>query len=104
MKGVPIKTGGSLPGFGALGPVGGRGRQQPGVANPNSNHRLAYNWGDSDETGKSVWTNIEFTGTLDNGANYGSVIDYVQVGLLDVGECLVDNLRRGPAGPTGPTS
>jgi len=71
------------------------------LLNPNSNHRLAYNWGDSDETGKSVWTNIEFTGTLDNGANYGSAIDYVQVGLLDVGECLVDNLEVRPGGTNG---
>ena len=71
------------------------------LLNPNSNHRLAYNWGDSDETGKSVWTNIEFTGTLDNGANYGSAVDYVQVGLLDVGECLVDNLEVRPGGTNG---
>ncbi len=71
------------------------------LLNPDSNHRLAYNWGDSDETGKGIWTNIEFTGTLDNGANYGSVIDYVQVGLLDVGECLVDNLEVRPGGTNG---
>ena len=40
------------------------------MINPNTNHRLAYNWADSDETTKSAWTNLEFTGVLDNGANY----------------------------------
>ena len=40
------------------------------LIDPHSNHRLAANWADSDETAKSVWTNIENTGVLDNGANY----------------------------------
>ncbi len=63
------------------------------LRDPNSNNRLAANWADSDETQKSVWTNIETTAVLDNGANYDATIDYAQVGLLDVGECLVDNLE-----------
>lgn len=63
------------------------------LKDPNSNNRLAANWADSDETQKSVWTNIEFTGVLDNGANYDAWIDYAQIGLLDVGECLVDNIE-----------
>jgi hypothetical protein len=72
------------------------------LVNPNTNHRLAYNWADSDETTKSAWTNIEFTGVLDNGANYnGGVVDLVQVGLMDVGECLVDNIEVLPGGPAG---
>ncbi len=73
------------------------------LINPNTNHRLAYNWADSDETSKSVWTNLEFTGVLDNGANYnGSPVNLVQVGLLDVGEGLVDNLEVRPGGTNGP--
>jgi hypothetical protein len=36
---------------------------------------------------------IENTGVLDNGANYEASIDYAQIGLLDVGECLVDNIE-----------
>ena len=71
------------------------------LLNPNTNHRLAYNWGDSDETSKASWTNLEFTGVLDNGGNYNNgPIDLVQIGLLDVGECLVDNveLRPGASG------
>jgi hypothetical protein len=72
------------------------------LINPNTNHRLAYNWADSDETAKSAWTNLEFTGSLDNGANYNNgVVDLVQVGLMDVGECLVDNIEVHPGGPTG---
>ncbi|HEY5233368.1 MAG TPA: lamin tail domain-containing protein [Verrucomicrobiae bacterium] len=63
------------------------------LIDPNSNNRLAANWADSDETQKSVWTNIECTGVLDNGDNYDSWIDYAQIGLLDVGECLVDNIE-----------
>lgn len=63
------------------------------LIDPHSNHRLAANWADSDDTSKSVWTNISCTGVLDNGANYDPSIDYAQIGLLDVGECLVDNVE-----------
>jgi hypothetical protein len=62
------------------------------LIDPHSNHRLAANWADSDETSKSVWTNIQTTGVLDNGSNYESGILHAQLGLLDVGECLVDNV------------
>jgi regulation of enolase protein 1 (concanavalin A-like superfamily) len=70
------------------------------LIDPNANNRLAANWADSDETQKSTWVNIETTGVLDNGANYDPTIDYAQIGLLDVGECLVDNIevRSGTAG------
>jgi hypothetical protein len=70
------------------------------LVDPNSNNRLAANWADSDETQKSGWVNIETTGVLDNGQNYDPSIDYAQIGLLDVGECLVDNIevRSGTAG------
>ncbi len=70
------------------------------LLDPNSNNRLAANWGDSDETQKAPWTNIENTAVLDNGANYDSFIDYAQIGILDVGECLVDNVEV-LAGATG---
>ena len=77
------------------------------LMDPNANNRLAANWADSDETQKSAWTNIEATGVLDNGQNYDSSIDYAQIGLLDVGECLVDNIevhagtRGQPGGQSG---
>lgn len=63
------------------------------LIDPQANHRLAANWADSDESQKSTWLNVETTGVLDNGGNYGSSIDYAQIGPLDVGECLVDNLE-----------
>jgi len=63
------------------------------LIDPNGNNRLAANWADSDETQKSVWTNIETTGVLDNGANYESSIAHAQIGILDEGECLVDNIE-----------
>ncbi len=66
------------------------------LIDPKSDHRLAYNWADSDETTKSAWTNIETTGVLDLGGNYESGILHVQIGLLDVGECLVDNVEVHP--------
>jgi hypothetical protein len=52
--------------------------------------RLASNWADSDETAKAPWTTIEATGVLDNGAG---ALSPMQLGLLDAGECLVDNVE-----------
>ena len=66
------------------------------LVNARSDKRLAANWADSDDSAKSVWTNIETTGVLDNGANYGSSISFAQIGLLDAGECLVDNIEVRP--------
>ncbi len=66
------------------------------LTDPRADKRLAANWADSDETAKSAWTNIETTGVLDNGANYGSTISYAQIGILDEGECLVDNIEVRP--------
>jgi hypothetical protein len=63
------------------------------LIDPHSNHRVAANWADSDETQKSSWVDIENTGVLDNGANYDPTVDYAQIGLLDAGECLVDNIE-----------
>lgn len=63
------------------------------LIDPHSNHRLAANWADSDDTSKSVWTNVSSTGVLDNGANYESSIQHAQIGILDAGECLVDNVQ-----------
>ncbi|MGC8743825.1 MAG: lamin tail domain-containing protein [Verrucomicrobiia bacterium] len=71
------------------------------LIDPRSNHRLAFNWANSDETSKSEWTTIEATGVLDNGANYASgTISFAQVGLLEAGECLVDDLEIIPYGTT----
>ncbi|HTJ00569.1 MAG TPA: lamin tail domain-containing protein, partial [Dongiaceae bacterium] len=63
------------------------------LINPRANGRLAASWADSDETQKADWTNIEFTGVLDLGQNYESGIARAQLGLLDEGECLVDDVE-----------
>ena len=55
------------------------------------NGNLAVNWADSDETAKSGWTLVEFTGLLDNGAMANA--DQLQLFLLGEGECLVDNVE-----------
>jgi len=63
------------------------------LIDPHANHRLAANWADSDETQKSAWVTIEHTGVLDNGRNADPTIDFAQIGLLDAGECLVDDVE-----------
>lgn len=78
---------------GRWGEWSGGGGSSLELIDPHSNHRLAANWADSDDTAKSVWTNITYTGVLDNGANYDATIDYAQIGILDVGECLVGNIN-----------
>ena len=55
-----------------------------------SDNRLASNWRDSDESQKSPWVTLEWTGTLDNG-NGG--LDRLHLFLLGEGECLVDNVE-----------
>jgi hypothetical protein len=66
------------------------------LVDPRADKRLAGNWADSDETSKAPWTTIEATGLLDHGANFESSIAHAQLGLLDAGECLVDNVEVRP--------
>jgi hypothetical protein len=63
------------------------------LIDPHANHRLAANWADSDETQKSAWAIFETTGVMDNGSNYEASVAHAQIGLLDVGECLVDQIE-----------
>jgi hypothetical protein len=65
------------------------------LVDPRSDRRLAPNWADSDETGKSGWTTIAYTGVLDNGTGPA---DSLQIMLLNAGECLVDNVEVFAAG------
>ncbi len=78
---------------GRWGEWSGGGGSSLELIDPHSNHRLAANWADSDDTQKSTWTLVQNTGVLDNGYNVESGIDHAQVGLLDDGECLVDDLQ-----------
>ncbi len=61
-----------------------------------ANHRLAYNWGDSDETAKAPWTLFQQTGFLDTGATQGGTpIDRLEINMLGEGECLLDDIEAG---------
>ena len=61
------------------------------LADPRSDNRLAANWADSDETAKGQWESFTLTGST--GRTLGSPTnDQVQIFLLDVGECQVDNV------------
>ena len=60
------------------------------LMDPRSNHRLAPNWADSDETHKAPWTLISATGTIDNG---DVTADQLQALLGGAGECLIDNVQ-----------
>lgn len=63
-----------------------------------SNHRLAPNWADSDESAKSGWTTVEITGVLDHGNPSVPNPDQLQLFLLGEGEALVDNVEVFLAG------
>jgi regulation of enolase protein 1 (concanavalin A-like superfamily) len=78
---------------GRWGQWAGGGGSSLELIDPHANHRLAANWADSDESQKSQWVDIENTGILDLGSNYESSILHAQIGLLDVGECLIDNVE-----------
>ncbi|HEY5910646.1 MAG TPA: lamin tail domain-containing protein, partial [Verrucomicrobiae bacterium] len=60
------------------------------LADAHTDHRQASNWADSDESNKSAWTNIEYTGVLDNGQG---AADALHIFLQGAGECLVDNVE-----------
>ncbi len=59
--------------------------------------RLAPNWADSDESGKSPWVTVETTGVMDNG---WADATQLHVTLMGAGEALVDNIEVIPAGGT----
>ena len=64
------------------------------LKDPASNHRQPSSWADSDESNKSSWTNIEATSILDNGSFFtGTTLSWLQIGLLQSGECLIDNVE-----------
>jgi len=53
-------------------------------------NRAGANWADSDDTAKSTWTTVEFTGVLDLGSG---AADRLQIMLLGAGEALVDDVE-----------
>jgi CotH protein/lamin tail-like protein/Ig-like domain-containing protein len=73
------------------------------LIDPDSDNRLAPNWADSNEAGKAPWTDVEFTGNLNNGPNSPSLANShseLHLMILGAGECLVDNVEVIPAGNT----
>jgi hypothetical protein len=58
------------------------------LIDPRSNHRLAHNWTDSDETQKAPWSTVEATGNMDNGSDAPNWAEILGMGE---GEYLVDN-------------
>lgn len=65
------------------------------LRDPRSDNRLAPNWADSDESAKSPWVNVEFTGVMDNG---WADAYQLHITLLGAGEALIDNVEVIPAG------
>jgi hypothetical protein len=65
------------------------------LIDPRSDHRLAPSWADSDESAKSAWTTVEWTGVLDHGQG---AADQFHLFLLGEGECLVDDVEVIPQG------
>ena len=69
------------------------------LIDPEADPRLPSNWADSDDTGESQWTSIEFNGPLSESLG-GNVNDAVIIMLEGIGECLVDEIEvRADGGP-----
>jgi regulation of enolase protein 1 (concanavalin A-like superfamily) len=68
------------------------------LVNPGADPMRPSNWAASDETEKGDWTIVEFTGLLEQG-NPAFGINQLQLFMLGVGECLVDDVQViGPSG------
>jgi hypothetical protein len=76
-----------------------RGGSSLELVDPRSDHALAANWADSDESAKAPWTTVEVTGRL---VTYEYIFTY-PVNILEVisfgaGEYLLDNVEVSKAG------
>lgn len=69
------------------------------LVDPDADPALPANWADSDESAKAPWSVVEWTGRLDNGFS-GNGINRVHLGLLNNGECLVDDVEVIKGGST----
>jgi hypothetical protein len=66
------------------------------LIDPQSDNRQPANWTDSDESAKATnWTSFELSGPLDNSQtpNGGALNDNLQVMILGIGECLIDDVE-----------
>ena len=74
------------------------------LIDPRSNHRLAHNWADSDETTKAPWITVTATGAMEQGMGAANLIELLSLGE---GEYLVDNvevLNNSQANMVAPTN
>ena len=80
---------------GEWGPLADGGGSSLERIDPRGDPQLARSWAASDETQKSAWTTVSFTGTIDNGFSTSTNGDpnAVNVGLMDSGECLIDSVE-----------
>ncbi len=66
---------------------------------PRADPRLARSWAASDESQKSAWTTLEFTGTINQGFTSGNgTPNEMHIGLMDGGECLIDSAEVSAEG------
>jgi hypothetical protein len=77
------------------------------LIDPDADNRLPSNWGDSDESAKSSFPtthNVSFSGTIE--FSDGSPLNTLELGLLNVGECLLDDVEifLNPSGPNRVTN
>jgi hypothetical protein len=68
------------------------------LIDPNSDHLRPSSWADSDETSKSAWATLEWTGVMDNGNGNYDPTDCFQMHQLGAGECLVDDVEAFESG------
>ncbi|NGO39706.1 hypothetical protein G4L39_09915 [Limisphaera ngatamarikiensis] len=62
------------------------------LVDPRADPMLPSSWADSDETAKAPWTTLVVTGRWDN-ANGNVAANRLYLGLLEAGECLVDDVE-----------
>ncbi len=67
------------------------------LIDPRADPLRAASWADSDESQKAPWTQVTFTGRLDNG-NTGYPPDRLHILMQGPGECLVDDVEIIPSG------
>ncbi len=87
---------------GEWGPLADGGGSSLERIDPRGDPRLARSWAASDETQKSGWVTLSYTGAIDNVFPSGQPANFdpntVTVGLMDGGECLVDAVEVKASG------
>ncbi|MCI0747767.1 MAG: lamin tail domain-containing protein, partial [Verrucomicrobia subdivision 3 bacterium] len=88
---------------GRWGPWSDGGGSSLELIDPDSDNRLAANWGDSDETAKSEWITVNHRELLDHvypRGGAGATLNEVQIMILGAGEALIDDIEVHSETPT----